>query len=97
MNTEIENVDEDGLCRKVWSFWFYPDRCALVLDSYVMEVRASRRHGWRKIKGYSRLGIGMHRVENALSLEEVPLSDGLKARAIAEFAAKVRVIAAIAR
>jgi hypothetical protein len=78
---------EDKLRRETWRFWLYNFR--LVLDSYVVEARASRRNVFKVMDGYER--IASHHAGGFLKEAEVPLPSEIRERAIREFMAKITV------
>lgn len=84
----ISVESEDKLHRETWRFWFN-DFC-LVLDSYHVEARSSRRHVFKTMDGYER--IASHHAGGWLKEAEVPLPSEIRERAIREFMAKVTVV-----
>ncbi len=51
---EVVREGESGLVRHVWTYSYYERGHALVLDSYRLERRASRRHKFQVDRFYSR-------------------------------------------
>ena len=87
-NEIITLVDEsaDKLRKVTWEFWLY--RNHLVLNSYTVDERASRRHTYKFVDGYDRLRKDYGHLKEA----EVPLTDEIRERAIREFTAKLTVV-----
>lgn len=79
---------EDKLRRETWRFWFHDFH--LVLDSYAIEARTSRRHVYRAMDGYER--IASHHAGGWLKEAEVPLPSEIRERAIREFMARIDVV-----
>jgi len=83
----ITLVDEspDKLRKVTWKFWFYRNR--LVVDSYTVDERSSRRHTYKWAAGYERL-----RKDGSIKEAELPLTDEIRERAIREFMSRITVV-----
>lgn len=80
---EIIREAADGLSRSVWIFWYFDNRHALVLDSYVELSRPSRRHKYTiSGKHYERLS---HRDGANCGSKECPLPEDVVNEARAKF------------
>lgn len=69
----------DGLTRTTWGFWL--DDWTLVFDSYEEDARETKRHKWRPIRMWSRIGVYPHGV---LRVPRPALTANLGTRAINE-------------
>ena len=78
-----------GLQKVTWTFWLYAGD-TLVLQSYVVEERPSRRHGFRETIAYYRQEP-THRPNKLMPEADVPLTQEISERAIREFTSKLRV------
>lgn len=90
---DVPNEGKACLGRCVWEFWYSEDR-GLVLDRYAQEERATARHKYVARREYQRLGHHRRTYQQGLdqvSEADAPLPDWVKARALEEFVAKVRV------
>jgi hypothetical protein len=79
---------EDKLRKVTWTFWLC-DR-NLVVDSYIVEERPSRRHNFKITDCYARIKSSYE--DGNLKEHEVPLTDEIRERAIREFTSSLRVI-----
>ncbi len=80
-----------GLRRTVWTFWFYQGN--LVLDSYAVHVRSSKRkRTWEIERIYSRLSLCRMPGTVAVAEENVPLTDEIKQEALELFKAPIKVV-----
>jgi hypothetical protein len=78
-------TEESDLQRIEWAFWFNDG--VLILDGYSFYNRPSKRHKFRLKEFYNSL----YRRSSEISEEEVPLTEAIKQRAIAEFTKDIRV------
>jgi hypothetical protein len=81
-----EDVGEHS--RHRWTFWFYEDANALVLDKFEIEERASSRHKFKSVAQYGRL----EREFGHLREQDVPLTPAVRERALREFCGSLRVV-----
>lgn len=88
MYIAFEIEDESRLRRVRWDFWYHDSRHKLVLNEYVVESRPSKRHGYKTGMAYIRTSAR----ESSLREDQVPLTDEVKARALAEFTKELSVV-----
>ena len=80
-------MEEHNPLRRVWwSFLYFDDEHALVVDHYVVEERATLRHKFKTVATYDRAPRGGN-----LREEDLPLTEEVRARALREFCGKLRV------
>lgn len=73
------NLAPDGLTGERWAFYLHYNN--LVVNSYSVIERESKRHKWKMLKQWSR-----HPDRNSmLRQNDVPLTDAIKVQAKAEF------------
>lgn len=85
------SVREIGeLQARCWTFWFDTRERSLILDVYTEEERATKRHKFRVIRGYSRLGLGGRHLYR-MTLSEAPLPPDVMAAAHRAFVDSVVV------
>lgn len=82
---DILKFSQDNLKVQKWTFILLDSK--LVLDSYSLSKKASKRHSFKITLSYSRL---RHR-ESSLSVEEVPFSDNIQQSALNELMKKITV------
>jgi hypothetical protein len=82
---EIE--DSSGLRKEIWRYWFNDQDMKLVLDTYGVAERPSKRHNFQPIKQWSRQG---HWSQN-MKFEDVPVRDDVRAEVLRQFVARVTV------
>ncbi len=80
----------DKLSRVVWRFWL-SRADLLVLDLYAIEQRATRRHAFKTVESYTRLGHDRDALK-LIAEKDVPLTDAVAQRAIQEVFKNVRVV-----
>jgi len=78
-----------GMQKVTWTFWLYQGD-TLVLQSYVVEHRPSRRHAFRETIAYYRQQP-THRANEIMAEADVPLTSEIAQRAIREFTRKLQV------
>lgn len=88
--TLTDHITENKI--EQWSFWFYDDRETLVLDSYKVMQRESRRHKFKIVKQYSRLDERGVPPSIRLNVEDVPFDQDIGRQAIAELASRIKVV-----
>lgn len=76
---EVVRESDSRLKRDVWTFWYYDRRHTLVLDEFVAQARATRRHGYKTGTGWSRL------YERRSTLSHPPLPRDVADEAMAQF------------
>jgi len=93
MSQRIEVVREakDGLHREVFDFYFMEYQMELVLDKYLLQSRASKRHHFVPDLYYHRLRSGVSGF-NSIPVEQVPLTEDITAEAKAQFFAQIKVV-----
>lgn len=87
IHLQVEREREDQLRREIWSFWYYDNRHAIVLDGYRQEERPSKRHKYQVESMYSRLRSREAKIEEA----DVPLPEDVVKEAIDKFNSSLRV------
>lgn len=75
----FENIAPDGLTGERWSFYLLYNK--LVVNSYSIIERETKRHKWKTLKQWSR----HHDRNSMLRQNDVPLTDAIKVQAKAEF------------
>jgi hypothetical protein len=86
------DTDADQLRRVTWAFWFHER--ALVVDSYIIESRPTKRHNFKIARAYFRLPVGMGALLDSEKIAEadVPLTDEIRDRALREFVSQIKVV-----
>jgi len=80
-------MEDHGPLRRVWwDFMYFDDEHALVVDHFIVEERATLRHKFKTTENYDRMPRG-----GSIREEDVPLTEEVRARAIHEFCANLRV------
>ncbi len=76
----------DDLTREVYIFYYHHDKRTIILDSYSLENRETKRHKFRTKKIYSRKGHGSNLKES-----EVVLPEEIKQQALEKFISRITV------
>jgi hypothetical protein len=94
MNTRVQVVrSTSALDRQIWEFIFIDSFSALVLDSYKLENRPSKRHkNYSRVKSYSRLPHNMSFGHSTIQESEVPWPEDVQAEALATLISQFRVV-----
>jgi hypothetical protein len=87
MRIEVIREYKDGLSRQVYTFWYFDDRHALVLDTYVYQERVGRKWKTAAFGYYSRL----NERESSIAEAGVPLPDDVRIEAAKQFMSKLKV------
>jgi len=83
---------EDKLSQVTWRFWHYEGRNALVLDSYIVSKRETKRHAYKLAQGYFRQRPDRFVRYEPIAESAVPWTTEIRARALEEFMKKLRVV-----
>jgi len=78
----VKRVSSDGLRMKEW--WFAQDGTGVVFDYYKQSTRSTKRHGWKSVKAYLRLGTRTYFEDMRLDLKDVPMNEDIKQEALQE-------------
>jgi hypothetical protein len=79
-------VPVDDLTREKWRFYYEERRHVLILQEFIIETRATKRHGWKVSNSYSRID----RRHNTMPCPE--LSEDIRTMALLDFTTKLTVI-----
>ncbi len=85
-DAEITIPGADGLSQEVYRFWFWDQRNTLFLDTYERQTKLTRRHKWRTVASYARIGRS-----SRMTADQVPMPADLFERAKADFVSKITV------
>lgn len=80
--------EADELNKEEWDFYFFDDKCQLVLDGYRQMARQTKRHNFNVMDSYRRLDSR----GAAISVTEVPLHLDVIAQAKQEFCNRITVV-----
>lgn len=86
----IEHASVLGLSSTQWRFWYDDRNHALVLDSYTLFERQSKRHKFRPISSWVRLNRRM----SAMEAKDVPLPVRVIDEARSQFCSSLKVTGA---
>lgn len=76
----FSDESEDRLRKVTWKFWLM--NAVLYLDHYEVEIRESRRHGYKTVASYDRLSP---RGPTRIPESEVPYNAEVGARAVKQY------------
>lgn len=79
--------DITPLEKKVFRFFFLEKNSSLVLDSYSLKLRESRRHKYKEVLAYHRLNSRF----STLKADDIVLSEEIKTEALKVFIDKIKV------
>lgn len=88
MIPRINHVIGTDYSREEWDYYLNEHRMTLVLDSYRLQERPTKRHGWRSVKWWDRLARpGTEQMDRA----DVPTPDHVKAEVLRKFREMITV------
>jgi hypothetical protein len=74
--------------REEWRYWLDERGMMLVLDSYKMQVRPTKRHGWRSVRWWERLARkGTKQMDRA----DVPTPAEVRAEVLRKFRESITI------
>lgn len=86
MTVTVTRESDDGLRKKTWTFWYY--KHALVLDSFSLWERPSKRHKFNAVSYYMRLDER----HSPTSRDDVEIPDDVRDEAVRKFVNELRVM-----
>lgn len=89
-NIRHEIISENGLRKEIYRYWFDDRIMRLVLDLYLVEEKATKRHGWRVVARWQRTGRPEGTVQN-IRREDVPQRDDVRREVLRQFVESITI------
>jgi hypothetical protein len=88
---KVTRTSKDELTQQEWGFIFFERELEIVLNSYVVRIRPTKRHGWKVKAQYTSMGYDRDRMAVEIAKADVPAPDDVLNSAVLQVVGKIKI------